>query len=163
MSVNLSYLGGAGWQFFDNNGIPLAGGLIYTYFAGTTTPLATFTDNTGLIGNTNPIVLDAAGRPPHQIWIQNNTPAKFIINSSTNVTIRTEDNISYNAFQEFLNVKDFGATGDGVTDDTAAINNAVAAAFTQNAILVFPSGSYLTTSSIQNIHNIRKMGPGAIK
>jgi len=163
MSVNLSYLGGAGWQFFDNNGIPLAGGLIYTYFAGTTTPLATFTDNTGLIGNTNPIVLDAAGRPPHQIWVQNNTPAKFIINTSTNVTIRTEDNISYNAFQEFLNVKDFGATGDGVTDDTVSINNAVAAAFTQNAILVFPNGSYLTTSSIQNIHNIRKMGPGAIK
>ena len=37
MSVTLSLFAGAGWQFFDNNGVPLAGGLIYTYAAGTTT------------------------------------------------------------------------------------------------------------------------------
>jgi len=36
---------GNGQQFFDNNGIPLAGGLIYTYQAGSSTPLVTYTDN----------------------------------------------------------------------------------------------------------------------
>jgi hypothetical protein len=29
MAVNLSFIGGAGWQFFTDNGIPLAGGKIY--------------------------------------------------------------------------------------------------------------------------------------
>ena len=31
MSVNLSYFAGAGAQFFDNNGVPLSGGLLITF------------------------------------------------------------------------------------------------------------------------------------
>ena len=42
-------------QFFDANGDPLVGGLLYTYEAGTTTPLVTHTDSTGVSANTNPI------------------------------------------------------------------------------------------------------------
>lgn len=49
-------------QFLDANGDPLAGGKLYTYETGTTTPLATFTDEAGLSPNTNPIILDANGR-----------------------------------------------------------------------------------------------------
>ena len=37
MTVNISSFAGAGWQLFSNNGVPLAGGLIYSYVAGTTT------------------------------------------------------------------------------------------------------------------------------
>jgi hypothetical protein len=70
MSVNLSAFGGVGWQFFDNNGVPLAGGLIYTYAAGTTTPQATYTTSAGTIAHTNPIVLNSAGRVPGgEIWL----------------------------------------------------------------------------------------------
>ena len=43
-------------QFLDANGAPLAGGLLYTYAAGTTTPLASYTDSTGVTANTNPVV-----------------------------------------------------------------------------------------------------------
>jgi hypothetical protein len=50
-------------QFFDNNGLPLAGGKLFTYIAGTSTLQATYTDSTGLIANANPIILNAAGRP----------------------------------------------------------------------------------------------------
>lgn len=43
----------------------------------------------------------------------------------------------------FVNVKTFGAQGDGVTDDTDAINAAIAAAGTSGG-LFFPKGTYLT-------------------
>ena len=83
MSLNLSPLGGAGWQFFDNNGVPLSGGLLYTYAAGGTTPLATYTTQTGNIANSNPIVLDSSGRPPNEIWLNGNYNYKFVLQNSS--------------------------------------------------------------------------------
>ena len=47
--------------YFDNAGDPLAGGRLYTYAAGTSTPLATYSDQAGAVPNTNPVVLDARG------------------------------------------------------------------------------------------------------
>ena len=49
-------------QFFDNNGDPLAGGLLFTYSPGTSTKLTTYSDVDLSVANTNPIVLDSAGR-----------------------------------------------------------------------------------------------------
>ncbi len=93
MALNLSPLGGAGWQFFDNNGVPLAGGLLYSYAAGTTTPLATYTTASGSTANSNPIVLDSAGRPPSEIWL---TAAayKLVLKTSTGVQLWSMDNIA---------------------------------------------------------------------
>ena len=51
MTVNLSPVAGAGWQFFDSDGGPLSGGELYTYAAGTTTPQTTYTSSTGLTAN----------------------------------------------------------------------------------------------------------------
>jgi len=93
MSVSLSPYAGAGAQFFDNNGNPLAGGLIYTYAAGTTTPAATYTTYTGGTANANPIVLDSAGRTPAQIWLTEGSSYKFVLETSAGVTIKTDDNI----------------------------------------------------------------------
>lgn len=93
MSVSLSPLGGAGWQFFDNNGVPLAGGLLYTYAAGTTTPTATYTSSDGATPNANPIVLDSAGRAPSEVWLTDGTAYKFSVYTSANVLIRTWDDI----------------------------------------------------------------------
>lgn len=93
MSVSLSPLAGAGWQFFDDNGVPLAGGLLYTYAAGTTTPAATYTSSAGTAVNTNPIQLDAAGRTPSEVWLTDGTTYKFAVYTSTNVLVRTWDNI----------------------------------------------------------------------
>lgn len=96
MSVTLSPLGGAGWQFFDNNGNPLSGGKLYTYSAGTTTPLATYTTSNGNIAHTNPIVLDAAGRV-NEIWITVGVGYKFVLKTSDDVLIATYDNIPSSA------------------------------------------------------------------
>lgn len=49
-------------QYCDANGVPMAGGTIDTFIPGTDTPKDTWSDMAGTALNTNPIVLDAAGR-----------------------------------------------------------------------------------------------------
>jgi hypothetical protein len=95
MSVNLSPLGGAGAQFFTNDGVPLTGGLLYTYLAGTSTPATTYTSSNGLTALANPIILDAAGRvPTGEIWLADGISYKFVLKDSTDVLIATWDGLS---------------------------------------------------------------------
>ena len=112
MSVYLSPIGGAGAQFFDNDGNVLSGGKIYTYIAGSSTPKTTYTTSAGNIAHANPIVLDSAGRvPTGEIWLTAGL-YKFVINTSTDTLIATYDNIS-GIGTPLYNVQDF--TGDGTT------------------------------------------------
>ena len=92
MAVNLSPIGN-GFQFFNNDGLPLNAGRLYTYQAGSTTPLATYTDSSGLIANTNPIILGTDGRPPSTIWLTEGFFYKFVLKTSADVTIQTYDNL----------------------------------------------------------------------
>jgi len=92
-AYNLSSFAGAGAQFFDDNGNPLSGGKIYTYAAGTTTPAVTYTTSAGTVANTNPIILDAAGRTPYEIWLAIGSLYKFIVKTSTDVLIGTYDSL----------------------------------------------------------------------
>lgn len=92
MAVNLSPIGN-GFQFFNNDGLPLNAGKIYTYQAGSTTPLSTFTDSSGLIANTNPIILGTDGRPPSTVWLTEGFFYKFVLKTSADVTIQTYDNL----------------------------------------------------------------------
>jgi len=92
MSVNLSPVGN-GFQFFSNDGLPLAGGKIQTYQAGSTTPLTTYTDSSGLIANTNPIILGTDGRPPSTIWLTDGFFYKFVLSDANDVVIQTYDNL----------------------------------------------------------------------
>src|SRR5579862_6043834 len=150
-------------QFLDANGAPLAGGKLYTYAAGTTTPLATYTDSSGMTPNANPIVLDSAGRA--QIWIGAQA-YKFVLQDANSVVQWTEDNlvdttlyfvnyvktagtatlITYTPvdsggtqrtvaarLNDTLSVKDFGALCNGSTNDTSAFTAALA---TNKTILV---------------------------
>ena len=91
-SVLLSSVG-VGQQYFDNNGVPLAGGLIYTYQVGSSTPLVTYQDNGGTIANSKPIVLDSSGRVPNEIWMLTGYSYKFIIQSSTGASLISLDNL----------------------------------------------------------------------
>jgi hypothetical protein len=63
--------------------------------------------------------------------------------------------------RESVSVKDFGAVGDGVTDDTAAINAAVAALVTAGGgTLYFPEGTYIVSAPINLRSNIVYQGHG---
>jgi parallel beta-helix repeat protein len=155
--VTLSPFAGAGVQFFDNNGQPLAGGKIYTYAAGTTTPQVTYTTFTGNTPHTNPIVLDSAGRVPGgQLWLLSTGVYKFVLETFSGVLIGTYDNLdgatsaqdlaasggsNLIGFQQagagavlrtlqqenrmFITPEQFGSVGDGATNDTTAIQNAI--------------------------------------
>lgn len=235
MALTLSLFAGAGAQFFDNTGNVLSGGKIYTYQAGTTTPLAVYTSNNESAFHTNPIILDAAGRVPSggEIWLQFGVGYKFVLKTSTDVLIATYDNIPSSAQQPAANdadsilyeqgytvtagsfvvgkiyrivsigttdftligaasntigthfvatgagtgtgtaelsqtvetklrqtvsVKDFGAVGDGVTDDTAAIQSAI----DSGEDLLFPAGTYLANNLTQSTNFQRFYANGQV-
>ena len=87
-----------GWQAFDDNGDPYAGGLLFTYTAGSSTKKTAYQDSTGLTAHANPIVLDAGGRLPAPVF--GTTGAyKFVLAPSTDTDPPTsaewtEDGIS---------------------------------------------------------------------
>jgi len=108
MAVNLSPVGGAAAQFFDNSGNVLTGGLLYSYLAGTTTPSPTYTTSLGNVAHSNPIVLDAAGRVPSgEVWLATGITYKFILKDQNAVQIGSYDNIN-----------GFGSTGQGYVTAT---------------------------------------------
>jgi hypothetical protein len=112
-TVTLSIFAGVGAQLFDNNGIPLSGGKLFTYEAGTNTPLASYTSSSGSVAHANPIILDSAGRVPGgEIWLDYSELYKFVVKTSTDITIATYDNVggSFNSGPIIANF-----TGDGVT------------------------------------------------
>ena len=93
MAVALSPVAGAGWQFFDNSGAVLTGGLLYTYTAGTTTPVTTYQDSAGSTPNANPVVLDASGRVSAEVWLTTGAAYKLVLKTSTGTTLWTMDNL----------------------------------------------------------------------
>lgn len=233
MYVTLSLFAGVGAQFFSSNGVPLSGGKIYSYYAGTTTPIATYTDVSGNIARSNPIVLNASGRVEDsgEIWLQTGIGYKFVLKDANDVLIATYDNVPSSAqppaandadsimyeqgyevtagdfvigktyritsigntdftligasantigthfiatgvgsgtgtaelsqtveskLRQSVSVQDFGAKGDAVTDDTAAIQAAVDSAYS----VYFPEGTYIISDAIVIPPNVTLIGSG---
>lgn len=134
--VYLSPVGGVAAQFFANDGTVLSGGKLYTYAAGTSTPLTSYTTNAGTIARSNPIVLDSSGRVPGsgEIWITS-ASYKFVLNDSTDALIATYDNVSGIGAASYQ-VQNF--TGNAVT----TVFTLSAASFGENYTFVYINGVY---------------------
>src|SRR5574340_532963 len=78
------------FKAFDSNGKPLAGGKVYTYIPGTSTPKATYVDPNGISANPNPVVLDSKGEAT--IWLQGFY--KIVLTDANNVQQWSVDQIS---------------------------------------------------------------------
>ena len=79
-------------QFFDGSTVA-AGYKLYTYDSGTTTPKATYSDQAGVTPQTNPIILDAAGRVPGELFLG---PGEYTLTLKTaaDSLVKTWDNVA---------------------------------------------------------------------
>ncbi len=162
-------------QFIDSNGNPLASGKVYYYIPSTTTFKNTYQDPALIILNSNPIQLDAngqciaygSGSYRQQVYDVNNN---LIWDQESDAPLSLVDfevpsgssYIGYNEgqtgavnrtvqakLQEYISVKDFGAKGDGTTDDTAAFNAAIlAVALAGGGVIIAPTATYQISGTI---------------
>ena len=75
----------------DSNGQPLAFGTVQSFQAGTVTPVATYTDSTGVTPNSNPLTLNNRGEA--NIWLLPNVSYKFLVKDSAGNQVRVVDNV----------------------------------------------------------------------
>jgi hypothetical protein len=148
MSVNLSPIGN-GISFLGVTGLPLSGGKLYTYQAGSSTPFASYTTSDGTIANANPIILGTDGRPPSEIWITYGYNYKFLLTDSADVTIATYDNI-------------YGILGS-VTSTTPSSLPSGCILMWSGSIGSIPTGFYLCdgTNSTPDLRNKFIVGAGS--
>ena len=133
-------------QFFTAGGIPLVGGHLYTYAAGTTTPLATYTSSSGTTQNPVDIVLDSRGEAPNGVWL-NGASYKFVLASADApaVPIWTVDNI--NAQEAINDLLAFEALLAGSTGSTLV-------GFTQNG----PGTTRTVQSKLSDSYSVADFG-----
>lgn len=162
--------------FYDANGVPLVGGKVYMYIPSTTTLKNTWQDSGETILNTNPIILDSLGSAviygqglyrqlvkdsaDNVIWDKLTGDPLYPLSVQTNSTTGGATLVAYlppgasvaetvyAKLAQTISVKDFGATGDGSTDDITAINAAIASLSTTGGGIYFPQGTYRITAPI---------------
>lgn len=159
--------------FYDANGVPLVSGYVYFYIPNTSTPKNTWQDAGEMTLNTNPVRLDSIGSAliygsgQYRMVVKDvdlNTiydaltqdilglfsPQTSPTNGSALVSFLYPGGVARSLYAKFseatIDVKDFGAVGDGATDDTAAIQNASAAAINANVDLYYPAGTYIVSN-----------------
>lgn len=122
------------FRAFDSNGAPLAGGKVYTYEAGTSTPKVSYTDSTMTVQNTNPVILDAEGSAP--IWVS----------GSYKINLTDANGVQQNDFPVDNFTNDAGSPGPAGTFQISAAGgtvDAITANYTPDVTL-----SNLTTVAV---------------
>lgn len=139
----------------DSSGNPANGYKLYTYDAGTTTPRATYTDQTGNSAQANPIVLNARGEPDNPIWLLSGE-TKFILKTSADVSVRTIDDVTGvgTLASQNISLGGYGFTNVGVLTggtDTAETVNGVSPSWQRNGTTLATAGIAQTMWSADTV------------
>lgn len=175
----------------DANANPYAGAKWFFYATGTTTPQSVYTTFAMGTAHANPVVADSTGKfaniffDPTLVYrgvLKDSTEAVTLhdidpISSSTLAALAASGGSALVGFlqagtgavartlqskgRDTVSVKDFGAVGDGTTNDTAAIQAAINAT-PAGQVLFFPVGTYLVTSKLTVLEDIRLIGTGEL-
>ncbi len=100
--------------------------------------------------------LEFEGKQPKLGWVnvENNIVTEYEFYFENEYILKTENEFRVREYSNLINVKDFGAVGDGVTDDTEAIKSAVASLNENGGILYFPTGTYVVSVNANNESSI---------
>ena len=131
-------------QYFSNAGAPLVGGKVYTYAAGTTTPLATYTDASGSTPNTNPVILDSRGEA--SIFF-GTASYKIVLKDAADATIWTQDNLAGNLALAALAASGGSALVGYLPSGTGAVPTTVQAKL-RESVSVF---DFMTAAQVANV------------
>jgi hypothetical protein len=130
-------------QWFDANGDPLAGGKLYSFEAGTSTPKVTYTDAGAGTPNANPTILDAAGRA--NVWLSGGA-YKLRMDDANDVVLWTVDDVP--------------ATSAGIAV-TATANATLAC--TDNAVVLTASSLVPANAKLLGVYVENLVAPGTSK
>ena len=104
-------------EFVDSTGLPYANGTLAFYASGTSTPLATYSDSALTIANTNPVVLDSAGRAGN-VFLQN-LAYKLVLSDVNNNPIWTADPVYSSDYSTRAKLLSGAGSPNGNTAGTA--------------------------------------------
>ncbi len=120
-------------QFVDADGVPLSGGKVYTYSAGTTTPKESYTTAAAGTPNANPVILDSSGR------------AVIFIDGSYRVDIYTASDALVRSVDNITSYSVVSAAGQDLINASTASAQRAVLGFTNSVVQVVDSG--VTSSS----------------
>lgn len=149
-------------RFYKNDGTVNAGGKVYTYVAGTTTPVATYTDSGAGTPNANPIILDSKGEA--DIWTNGQIKVNVLESDNTQVTGWPVDNVGSGVSNNDANAR-WAGTASGTADALTISPSPSITAYVVGQSFIFKAGASnntgATTISISGLSAIAVQSNGA--
>jgi hypothetical protein len=140
-----------GKQYFtDGNGLPLSGGFVYTYAAGTATPATTYSDLALATPNANPIVLDSAGRCV--IYLASGS-YKYVVYDAADGLQWSQDAVTATSSTAVLGQSFFfgGDSASPITQTSYTVGTGYASLLAGTSILSVDSDSLAGTYALQGM------------
>ncbi len=139
-------------KFFDNSGIPLNGGKLFSYLAGTSTKTATYSDAGGSSANTNPVILNFRGEA--DVYIEPNKGYKFVLAPSTDTDPPTNPIWSIDNVRSSQLITLYGGVDSGVANAYVLTFTASFTSYTDGIVIYWIPANTNTNISTLNVNGL---------